>query len=175
MKKNNKEKKKNSEKKNSTLKSVLYILCPIIALAVTVLVVALTTMANFDYELSSEDGGYIISSYSGRKANLVIPEYAKAHLNGRHIDLVASGVTKSSGIRALMEAYGVKEEDVITVGDNYNDYDMIKRAGHGIVMGNHAPELEEVAEFIHDKFGNSIKYIADSGIFIAIVGHYIVF
>ncbi len=85
------------------------------------------------------------------EVNRLIPEYAKAHLNGRHIDLVASGVTKSSGIRALMEKFGVKEEDVITVGDNYNDYDMIKDF-HGVTVPNGVDAIKEISRKVYNDF-----------------------
>ena len=88
--------------------------------------------------------------------NRLIPEYAKAHLNGRHIDLVASGVTKSSGIRALMDIHGVKEEDVITVGDNYNDYDMIKDF-HGYTVPNGVDAIKEIARKVYENFTELIE------------------
>jgi Cof subfamily protein (haloacid dehalogenase superfamily) len=90
------------------------------------------------------------------EVNRLIPEYAKAHLNGRHIDLVASGVTKSSGIRALMEAYGVKEEDVITVGDNYNDYDMI-RDFHGVTVPNGVDAIKEISRKVYNDFTELVE------------------
>ena len=45
--------------------------------------------------------------------------------NGICIDCVSVGADKAQGIRRLIEALGADESDVITVGDNVNDTDMI--------------------------------------------------
>jgi hypothetical protein len=38
----------------------------------------------------------------------------------------------------MLEAVGIEREDVIAVGDNWNDLEMIEAAGLGVAMG-HAP------------------------------------
>lgn len=90
------------------------------------------------------------------EVNRLIPDHARAHLNGKHIDLVAGGVTKSWGIRALMEHYSVKEEDVITVGDNLNDYDMIKDFG-GVTVPNGVDAIKAVATRVYNDFTELVE------------------
>lgn len=46
--------------------------------------------------------------------------------NGRCIDIVPLGVNKASGMYRVMEFFGCSYNDVLTVGDNVNDVDMIK-------------------------------------------------
>ena len=45
--------------------------------------------------------------------------------NGRSLDIVPKGVNKAEGLRRVAEHFGCTEEDVIAVGDNTNDIDMI--------------------------------------------------
>ena len=57
------------------------------------------------------------AKYSGRLNTL---------LNGVCIDIVPAGVNKAQGMYRVMEHFGGKYEDVITVGDNINDLDMLR-------------------------------------------------
>lgn len=65
--------------------------------------------------------------------------------NGRCIDIVPKGVDKASGIYALLDTIGAKKEDVITVGDNINDADMI-REFYSYAMENGVDEIKKLAD-----------------------------
>ncbi|MBR3975194.1 MAG: HAD-IIB family hydrolase [Clostridia bacterium] len=65
--------------------------------------------------------------------------------NGRCIDIVPKGVDKASGIYALLDAIGAKKEDVITVGDNINDADMI-REFYSYAMENGVDAIKQLAD-----------------------------
>ncbi len=57
-------------------------------------------------------------------------------------------VTKSDGVRFLCVHYGVKIEEVIAIGDELNDIDMIASVGLGIAVENANPRIKEIAKFI---------------------------
>ncbi|MCD4711692.1 MAG: Cof-type HAD-IIB family hydrolase [Clostridiales bacterium] len=63
-------------------------------------------------------------------------------------DVMASGVTKATGIEAIRSHFGIPIEDVIALGDNENDMDMIGYAGVGVAMENATPELKAIANFV---------------------------
>lgn len=65
--------------------------------------------------------------------------------NGCCIDIVRLDVNKAVGIYKLLEIVGAKYEDVITVGDNYNDADMI-REFRSYAMDNAVPLIKELAD-----------------------------
>ena len=65
--------------------------------------------------------------------------------NGRCIDIVPKGVDKASGIYALLDTIGAKKEDVITVGDNINDADMI-REFYSYAMENGVDAIKQLAD-----------------------------
>ena len=57
---------------------------------------------------------------------LKYPGQLNALLNGACIDIVPWGVDKAQGMYRVMEHFGASRGDVITVGDNVNDVDMLK-------------------------------------------------
>jgi hydroxymethylpyrimidine pyrophosphatase-like HAD family hydrolase len=59
------------------------------------------------------------------------------------VDVCAPRTTKGTGLEALAALLGVEREDVMAVGDNFNDREMLAWAGVGVVMGNAAPEMLE--------------------------------
>ncbi len=65
--------------------------------------------------------------------------------NGRCIDIVPQGVNKTTGIYSFLNTIGAKKEDVITVGDNINDADMIKEF-YSYAMENGVDEIKSLAD-----------------------------
>ncbi|MBR5252262.1 MAG: HAD-IIB family hydrolase [Clostridia bacterium] len=64
--------------------------------------------------------------------------------NGHCIDIVRLDVNKAVGIYKLLEYVGAKYEDIITVGDNFNDADMIKEF-NSYAMDNAVPLIKKLA------------------------------
>ncbi len=67
--------------------------------------------------------------------------------NGNCIDITPHGVNKASGIYALLSFVGGKYEDVIAVGDNINDKDMIAEF-KSYAMENGVELIKEMADYI---------------------------
>jgi hydroxymethylpyrimidine pyrophosphatase-like HAD family hydrolase len=65
--------------------------------------------------------------------------------NGRCIDIVPVGVNKAQGMYRVMEFFGCQQQDVITVGDNVNDLDML-RSFHSYAMENGVEETKKIAD-----------------------------
>ncbi len=57
-------------------------------------------------------------------------------------------VTKADGVEFLCAHYGCKMEEVIAIGDELNDIDMIKAAGLGVAVENANQRIKDVAQFI---------------------------
>jgi Cof subfamily protein (haloacid dehalogenase superfamily) len=58
------------------------------------------------------------------------------------VDVCAPDTTKGATLARLAELYGVDRSEVMAVGDNFNDREMLEWAGIGVVMGNAADELK---------------------------------
>lgn len=62
--------------------------------------------------------------------------------------LVHSSCKKSDGVKLLCSHYGCSMSEVMAIGDELNDIDMIEKAGLGIAMENANPRIKEVANFV---------------------------
>ena len=58
------------------------------------------------------------------------------------IDVVGRAVDKSEALRFLCDRWGVDVSEILAVGDNWNDREMLRMAGIGCVMGNAEPDLK---------------------------------
>lgn len=54
-------------------------------------------------------------------------------------------VDKSRGISVLCEKLNIAKEDVMAIGDSYNDLTMIRDCGTGVAMGNAPQDIKDVA------------------------------
>ncbi len=64
-----------------------------------------------------------------------------------YLDITPKGVNKSTALKILGDYINVKPEEMLTIGDNLNDLDMIKNAGVGIAVSNAYDELKQVAQY----------------------------
>ncbi len=63
------------------------------------------------------------------------------------IDVLPPDASKGIGVEKLALFNGLKPENVMTMGDNFNDLAMLEFAGTPVVMGNADPSLLERREF----------------------------
>ena len=81
------------------------------------------------------------------KVNAKYSENLTALLNGTCVDIVPRGVNKAFGMNRIMEYYGASYDDIITVGDNINDTDMI-RAFRSYAMKSGAEAIKQLAAHV---------------------------
>lgn len=65
-----------------------------------------------------------------------------------YTEITNTNVDKWQAIENLIEKLGIKREEVIAIGDNINDAEMVKNAGLGVMMQNSAPYIKEMADVI---------------------------
>jgi len=61
------------------------------------------------------------------------------------LDLLPKGVSKRSALERLTGRLGIRREEVMAIGDNWNDETMLDWAGTGVLMGNASEELRVMA------------------------------
>jgi HAD superfamily hydrolase (TIGR01484 family) len=61
------------------------------------------------------------------------------------LDILPPGCSKGVALRRLAERQGVAREEILAIGDNWNDLEMLQYAGHAVVMSNGAPDLVALA------------------------------
>lgn len=72
----------------------------------------------------------------------------------RYVEVMHKNASKTHAIQLLMNYYGLKQEEIIAIGDNYNDKGMIEFAGVGVAMGNAPDEIKASADYVTDTNNN---------------------
>ncbi len=93
-------------------------------------------------------------------AMILTTQYPK--LNFTLIDVLPPDASKGIGVEKLARLNNLTAENVMTMGDNFNDLEMLEYAGTPVVMGNAAPELLENPKY-HQTLSND-----ESGVALAI-------
>ncbi len=65
-----------------------------------------------------------------------------------YTEITSMNVDKWQAVENLASSLGIKKEEIIAIGDNINDAEMVKNAGLGVMMGNSAPYIKEIADVI---------------------------
>lgn len=74
-----------------------------------------------------------------------MPSWERGYLS---LDMTAVNATKLHGINEILKILQLSKDEVIGVGDSYNDYPLLMASGFKIAMGNAVPELKTLADFI---------------------------
>ena len=64
------------------------------------------------------------------------------------VDLLPAGMSKTDGIRSVVEALGWGMADVMAFGDGLNDVEMLSEVGFGVAMGNGEQAAKEAAKYV---------------------------
>lgn len=84
------------------------------------------------------------------------------------VDFGIAGVDKATGIKQLQDLYHIKNNEIVTFGDNLNDLPMLRLTPYGIAMLNANPKILSEVDHItpenneHDGVLNAIDKILDS-------------
>lgn len=77
-----------------------------------------------------------------------LPNCTTARWHPLFADVIASGVSKVTGIESVCKHFGIKQEEVMAFGDGGNDIEMLQWAGVGVAMGNANDEVKQIADFV---------------------------
>jgi Cof subfamily protein (haloacid dehalogenase superfamily) len=73
---------------------------------------------------------------------LALTEYAERGMS--MLDVLRRGVTKGTALAEWARRRGIAPDEVMAIGDNWNDREMLEFAGTPVVMGNAVPELKSL-------------------------------
>ncbi|MDR2245058.1 MAG: Cof-type HAD-IIB family hydrolase [Treponema sp.] len=62
-----------------------------------------------------------------------------------NIELMPRGTSKADALRFVARKTGIGLGQIMAIGDNYNDMEMIKSVGYGVAMGNGVDVLKQAA------------------------------
>ncbi len=66
------------------------------------------------------------------------------------LEFTEDGVTKGTSLNILIQNLGIQRDEVIAIGDSYNDLAMIEFAGLGVAMGNSPDDIKSKADYVTD-------------------------
>ena len=73
------------------------------------------------------------------------------------VDILNAGCSKGHALERWANHRGIDREQVMAIGDNYNDVEMLTFAGHPVIMGNACDELKKqdgwTVALHHDEHG----------------------
>lgn len=64
------------------------------------------------------------------------------------LELVPKGIDKARSLSVLLKEIGLTKDEMIAIGDGFNDLSMIQYAGLGVAMSNAQPIVRENADYI---------------------------
>lgn len=78
------------------------------------------------------------------------------------LELLGMSTSKGNALQNLAKIMGIKQENIIAVGDNLNDLDMIKYAGTGVAVANAHDDIKRAAKIcgVHQD-DHVVKYVVE--------------
>lgn len=101
--------------------------------------------------------------YSGKdfkKFESDFPGLSFNYSNPYGLDVNRIGGLKDSGLKAFHDKLGISQDDMIAIGDGFNDITMLEYAGIGIAMGNASDVVKRNADMVTDPIGENGLYNA---------------
>ena len=81
-----------------------------------------------------------IKKYGKYKDNIINKEY-------EYLDIIPKNVSKNTALEFLSNYLQINKKDILAVGDNLNDLEMIKNVGVGVAVGNSYNEVKQIAKY----------------------------
>ena len=81
-----------------------------------------------------------IKKYGEYKDQVINKEY-------EYLDISPKGINKSTALKILGDYLKIQSNEIMAVGDNLNDLDMVKNSGVGVAVANAYSELKAVAKY----------------------------
>jgi Cof subfamily protein (haloacid dehalogenase superfamily) len=94
-------------------------------------------------EMMSAEQNLLLSEVSGQIA-MHRTEYAARDLS--ILDLLPPGCSKGAALGSLASIRGLERNEIMAIGDNLNDLEMLEYAGRAVVMANASQEMLALAE-----------------------------
>ncbi|MGE5041910.1 MAG: HAD family hydrolase [Candidatus Levyibacteriota bacterium] len=102
----------------------------------------------FSYECYSHETMVKVFNDLSKFSNIALHKTKHKEPDKYGVNITHINATKLHGIEKILETVPVKREEIIGVGDGYNDFPLLMACGLKVAMGNAIPDLKEVADYI---------------------------
>lgn len=120
-----------------------------------------TNLFTSDFGTFLDTGGvrvgkiHILASDMGEKEKLfqeidALPGVHPISVISNNIEVVHGGWSKWNAILKLAQMTGVRQEEIMAIGDSNNDYEMLLNAGYSVAMGNACQRIKEISSTVTD-------------------------
>ncbi|HEX8925420.1 MAG TPA: HAD-IIB family hydrolase, partial [Terriglobales bacterium] len=65
------------------------------------------------------------------------------HRNLCIVDILNRDCSKGHALERFAKSRGIAQDEIVAIGDNYNDIEMLRFAGHPFIMANASNELKQ--------------------------------
>lgn len=97
-----------------------------------------------------KDGPHIIDKYLKHLQDMFGSEIKVVTSGNIWIDFIAPGTNKGTALGHLLKLFGIRPEECIAFGDQYNDVEMLELVGRSYAMSNAAPGISYHADYVTD-------------------------
>jgi Cof subfamily protein (haloacid dehalogenase superfamily) len=94
-----------------------------------------------------EEPGYL-KGVEEKLNELLKGEYSLAISKPFFLEVMKKGIDKGASLLKLAKKLGIKPEEIISVGDSYNDMTMLEVVGMPVAVENAKPEVKAISKFI---------------------------
>ncbi|KNY28159.1 Cof-type HAD-IIB family hydrolase [Pseudobacteroides cellulosolvens] len=78
------------------------------------------------------------------------------------VEIVNKDANKRTALENLCAKLNISRKEIIAIGDNFNDLEMIRFAGLGVAMGNAPDYLKQEADFVtHSNDEDGVRYVLE--------------
>lgn len=67
-----------------------------------------------------------------------------------YLEVLNKAASKGQALKDLAQILDIPKENIMAIGDNENDIDMIEYAGMGVAMGNAIASVKEICDYVTD-------------------------
>lgn len=76
----------------------------------------------------------------------LFPHLAIHRSKNEYLEIMHPNASKANALQFMQQKLGIKQENIIAFGDNFNDLDMLEYAGLGVAMGNAPEQIKQAVE-----------------------------
>ena len=85
-----------------------------------------------------------------------------SEINYYYTEITKDGVNKWNALKKLAEYLEIDTKEIVAIGDNINDKEMIENAGLGVAMGQSMPEIKRIADYVtNDNENEGVKNVLE--------------
>jgi len=91
-----------------------------------------------------------MAEFHSNYENILKENYSEVLSQPYVYEVLPKGNNKGTGLKALVGKLGIKQEEVMAIGDGNNDVEMLEYANYGVAMGNASELARNAAKYTTD-------------------------